>query len=274
MTLHYRYRWLYAVILTTILQLIGFFYGLNPAWLQIAGLKRQMQNNRQMLLSLLQDEKNQAQIKTVKKRLIVSSAQSQSELIFDLISLANIKGLNLGSLQLLLSKDQSILLLHLILLGSYSRFLDFARRIEETRYPVTILDFDYKPAQNNQNEFTMDIAILKAFKIKIERRAHTQINLPKTYNPFCASEGGLQQMDHIHVQTVPLLQLKMVGYVEQDHHVFALLALPNHRIKEVSLGEVIGREQGVVIQISQNKIDVRMPDGHLCNIKMQSEALE
>lgn len=263
MIMQYQYRWLYAVILSTILQFFGFFYLINPQWLQIVSLKREI-NNHEQILSLMHDEKKQP--KMLMKPFIILS-QSQPEFIFDLISVANMKGLNLSSLHLLSSKDPYGLFVHLILLGSYSQFIDFVDSFEDSRYPVTILDFNYKSTKNNQAEFAMDISIIKT---NIERHVLTHIDVTKTYNPFCISGGGfVEQIDNINLQTVSLSQLKMVGYFEQDHTAFALLALPNNRIKDIKLGAIIGREQGVAMHISKDKIDVRMPDGGLRNIKMQ-----
>lgn len=255
----YRYRWLYAIILNIILLSFSYYYLIQQKWQHLDLLKKEI-NHHKKILSVM------AEAKYLPKKMLGESnlfVHSQPEFIFDVTTSVYRQGLHLRSLHFLPNKDRVHLLVHLVLRGQYLQLLTFIDNLYESHYPLTILDFDYKLGENNYYEFSMDISMRNG-----QREMDTPLSLPKIVNPFCNADNGLiEQLDKINLQAIALEQLKMVGYFKQNNHVFALLRIPGNRVTDIGVGDVIGKERGVVKYIFKNKIAVQMPQGNLQSIQ-------
>lgn len=61
------------------------------------------------------------------------------------------------------------------------------------------------------------------------------------------------------LQQYPLTSLKMVGTVQEKQQSWALILLPNNTVQRVTIGQILGKNHGQVINITSNKVIVAEP---------------
>src|SRR5262249_15969597 len=84
------------------------------------------------------------------------------------------------------------------------------------------------------------------------------------YNPFCSPQNmskwnGNDESNN--AVSVPLNQIKMIGYLQKGEHRQALVLLPNSVMKTVEPGFLLGSEKGEVVAVNRKQVVVRLADG-------------
>jgi Tfp pilus assembly protein PilP len=62
------------------------------------------------------------------------------------------------------------------------------------------------------------------------------------------------------LQSFPLSQIKMIGFLQQGLRHAALLFLPNNSLIMVEAGAVVGKERGIIMTISNHYLELLFPD--------------
>lgn len=264
--LHYQHRWWYAGILCLGLLMVGYFYVFHEKVMELLKIKDEIDHLQQLL-------KISQRYDTPKAGKLSSKAtfKTQPELTNDLYNTVRSHGLLLKSLNIIPDLDNNhSLRVHLNLIGSFKANVSFIRNLADKPYPLSIVDFELRPFEDQFYEFVIEVIVLKGDLTEINHH-HVSIDDDSSSisNPFCHSNNGLMPIRSLDFNSLPLAQLKMTGYFEYDQKAFAILMFSNQYLQEIKEGEIIGREAGTVTRISKDKINVRFKNGSTQIIQLQ-----
>lgn len=253
--MHYKYRWVYAFLISLFLLLSAYGYDFAP----IAHQMIAMQQEEQQLKEKLTAHKQRAMLLPAK---VARSAYSSLNAMADLMLQIQLSGLIAKSVKVISATSTTETRLQLVLLGGFQQILAFIGALNNFADLAMILDFSCKLAEQQQLMLSLDLVLVAKNNLPEIIKQRTNIPRIKQYNPFCgATNNNDLNVDNelIMTQSMPITLMKMVGYWQQGHHHQALLLLPNNRMIAVNVGDVIGSERMTVTAIEADAISFASP---------------
>ncbi len=256
MTQLYRFRWLLASLLFCLLVLIVSGYMIIPQYQFVVKLKSQILENQHQLYLLKSKLTKNSQRKT--DHLLTEKNNFRNNYFNDFIdifaALAVVEQRS-GAVISEINKQQILHLsqvkgekLQLIVRGN---FLQIRRFIAELFHQsILILNFNYQGVEPNE-KLVMDILIINDFLFSASP------DIVYKHNPFCLAKNIFPASfinDQTYLLSVPLMQIKMVGYIRQEKNAKAVLSLANHTVFLIEENSIIGKERGRVIKILPDQI--------------------
>jgi Tfp pilus assembly protein PilO len=268
--MNYKYRWFYSVFMVISIMTLGYLYELQPLLSQIKTLRLDERGAKSQLDKLSQLAKQEAAVNEGKW---AAQQHSQSGFLADLFELVNSSGLKLQSVRFAMPQEFSVMgvdMAHLTVKGGFAEISSFIFSIANQPSPILMTDFSYKSVDGSQLLMTMDILALKVNLKKLPLYGD-EAGFADVHNPFCALSSAMpvSQEDAVSkMQSTLLRQIKMVGYLHQAPRSSALVQLPNSVVMEVGLGNVIGRERGIVTNVERDFMQVMLSDHSKYLMKM------
>jgi len=273
MAMKYKYRFIYAVLISLIIIFWGFYRDLQPKLHELGLLQ-----NKVVLLKSRMDylQKTFAHNSISKQRLLSPPQQNSSpEMVLTaILNTAALNGLVVQSTKIGMlgsDKNNQTLPVYLSFLSDFNHFMLFVQALASQHYPIMINHFLLKLAEQNQISIELNLII---FSRTTHFLAEKNLFITKSnfFNPFCLTENtsGLPIINPIsdseRLQKWPLLQLKMIGYLQEAHRLAAIVLLPDGALVDVVAGSKIGKEQGVVSLIKQDRIVILLANQKIYQI--------
>ncbi len=255
----YSYRWFYASAISCFLLLIGYLYILQPQWVVWQQQQSVQQQLMQQIKKSAQQYKNTKTLRRVpplKQKDI--QPQALRNTIAELVALARTHDLQLQAIQ---TGEQANKKIHLIMQGHFEKLTAFVTTLLQQQESIMIADFSYQVEHKNTAHISMDIqTITQTLSVPISAVAVAATAFMKKpilfFDPFCRNDFfntvNVQSQPRAMMQTstIPVKQMKMVGYVQQGKTQYAWLSLPTGEVIAVHIGNVLGVERGRVTTIA------------------------
>lgn len=265
----YKYRWLYAILLSSITLLIGYFYDLKEKWIHLAELKK---NEKSFLERSIHTVSLTAQNNKSGPTLFLPK-QSELMLIANMVKLARMTGLSILSIQSGNQRAAHFFTLQMVTEGQFVQASAFIEELEKLK-GMKIFRFSCQLSSQLLVRMELEIGLpFSSLQSSLAQMSSHTISLKR--NPFCIhstiNEPQFYYSDS-KLLSFPVAGLKMVGYLQQGKHVQALLLLPNNDLAAVEQGVVVGKELASVTAIQPDRIQVTWQTKHHF-IFLQSQGL-
>jgi hypothetical protein len=268
MAMDYKFRWYYALVMIFVVGLTGYYALIRPDTQQIAS------NN--LYVRQLTDELNAVNGSDANSHLlpkdklsftIHGAAEKELSALSVLTRNAHLAGLSILSLQRLSSDGE--LKFHLSATGKFDQVSAFIILMD-----ASLLNFYANVTDKGQLKLEGDILFkdISAFSPDIKLLF---LNAPR--NPFCPSMNSLPLLNNKLADmrvSVPLRLMTMTGSLMQGSRRVALILLPEKVMVVVSAGEILGKEQGIVMAIASDHLSVMQPDGSQVTISRHHTRIE
>lgn len=245
----YQYRWLCAGMLSVLLFLTGYECYLSP-------LQNEISIMQQTLIDLSTDlPTTNVATDTYHSASLVQKNKLQQ--IASLVALMHVHGFVLNKV----NQSADMTNVHIELQGLYPQWITLLNVLQQQ----TGLRLQSVTCRwTEKNNLQIDMNVLLSGSQQPENVIGNKIAIKNPFNVFCIAEN----IQKWHVKTnanalisIPLLQLKMVGYLQFDQQVEAMIALPNHLTGSVQRGDLLGIEHAVVTEIYPRYLVLELPDG-------------
>jgi Tfp pilus assembly protein PilO len=255
--MHYKNRWIYAFAISFVMAGLGFFYGIKNDLHDLIA----MQQTERTLKSKFLVSSNSTDLHRL-DRSIVRDNRGRFTLETDFLSnvwySADQSGLTIKSSTYSTAESNlkaEDLAMHVVAEGNFQQLTTFLFALNQKTYTVLITDLLCKAKQQSLT-IVMDIILVKMIlPDSKDDKPPSQI-----LNPFCLPEGMQVKSNADSLKITPLIQIKMVGHLQQGKRQYALLLLPDNNLISVQPGLVIGKEQAVITQIQSNRILFLLPN--------------
>lgn len=255
--MQYKYRWLYALVLSLVTIGLGFFYDLEKKWLRLAELKQ----SEQEIIKKLNDKTPFKQHKNnIHFVSLPPLKANEFTTVSNIVKLAHSSDLSIQAIKSVKSVSAH-LTLQLVVEGYFAQISAFIC-VLEAQQGVKIEHFSLRLSKHHLMRMQAELWLpLSSLQQVIPANEPQAISL--TTNPFCASISMNKELFHYSVnklQSFPVRLLKMVGYLKQGQQVAALLLLPNHDLVAINQGSIVGKERASVIAIQPDQVQVKWQD--------------
>lgn len=152
-------------------------------------------------------------------------------------------------------------LLTITLQGHPNNLLSFLIALKPNQHPFTLLDFSFVPKEQSKYVLTLAILLMSTSRlegpIKTTARSHQAITVT---NLFCSRQFSTAHDANL-LQSNPLSQIKMIGYLAQGHRHQALVLLHDHLVFSVNEQTILGQERFRIQSITEDRIKLLSPTG-------------
>lgn len=250
----YRYRWLFVSIFTIIFFIPVYVFDIYPMLTTLDDLHKNKEELK-LAVSNKNHVKPNTYIKTTDKVLqpFITSIQNS--------------GLQIKSFRLLPSQNKYPVSLEIILRGEYQEILAMIDVIEENTETITIKNMNMKWSEGNIFQMNMNVLLDSGFNI-------LPMNINKNYSPlFCTPDLMDEWFDQPeeNLFSSPLNQIRLAGFFIHGLKHKALMMFPDHTIKEVLKGDVIGKEKAQVIGIFSDYVVLQLQNGKQVKMEMEND---
>lgn len=261
----YRYRWLYTIAINAFLAMLVFMQDTGPALARLTTLHAEKIALQHTLL-LHQQSFKRTQSMKVKR---TTFNESKFDTLRYVLALINLYGLNVQSVNWAAAKDAKQInnkIIKIIMQGSFQQFAALVFMLNTTSNALFVGNF-YLKAENN----------VKLFMLEIDAPEHvfrdlTLLPVSKVLysnDVLCTQHSFANNLNDVNqTKSMLLYTFKMVGFLQQGKQAQALLQLPTHEVIPVSIGFVLGQEQGKVMAIRENQIHFLLPNHKWWILKM------
>lgn len=247
----YKQRWFIFVL--ALLSLIGGFYWyILPLQVTINALKIQ---RKEYLLQIKENQINKKvnqlqQVIKLDKKIFISD---QKKLLTKLFYLLNENNLLIQSM--IIANDSEIPTHQVIQLQLNGRFVALAHFLLQLQGELrSVVIKQYFLNQRNHEQLSVQLELLMLTENEgwlLQNKMMPSSQFAVFNSPFC--ETAINSWAIFDTSTVPLKQMKMVGYLEQKELRKALILLPNGILFDISQSSILGKEHGVVIDVNSQK---------------------
>jgi len=141
--------------------------------------------------------------------------------------------------------------------GHFQQITQFLLLLMNWSYPVEMLNLHLRVNEASSISFALQIMIVDK---EMTSRFLSPIKTTSIHNPFCLSASKTIRKKPLLLNTVPLKQLKLLGYADYDHEKYAILQLPDGTMKSVVKERFIGKEQAKIIKIEPHCVHLLLPN--------------
>ncbi|HEX4044976.1 MAG TPA: pilus assembly protein PilP [Gammaproteobacteria bacterium] len=274
----FRYRYIIAILIIIIVIFITYYYDTKPLQHEIA-LARQAQQ-------LLRDEltaytiaanqaaspQQQASGQIIKPLPAQQLADLSAQIQAAGLTLITVKTISYTSAyhylkKIMRSAEDACLksagdIVHVVMHGDFKQLTKLAELFFQ-QGTFLILDFSYQASQPTQFIFEADLLLGRPIVQPVPAALLPEMSqLPtKIQDPFCFGEQTFKRPSAVYLlTTIPLAQIKMLGFLQQGKQQQALLLLPNQQLVAVDQHAVLGKERGIIRSITQTQLVVELPD--------------
>lgn len=154
----------------------------------------------------------------------------------------------------------------LVLMSDYKTFLRFLNRMNEatTQYFLRHVYIQI----NNHEQLQIEL-VLHAREADIKHEKNSEILAANINNPFCTSTMNDRQEQTDQLRMYDLSQLIMLGTINLQEKIYALILFPNGVIKQVAVNEKLGKEQGIITAISANSVTLNLTSHQTYQLKTE-----
>lgn len=254
--MHYQLRWLYLGMISLILLAMSYMYDIQPVLKQLAELNHA---EKKLIKKLHIAQSFNAKFKKI-KNVTPLPVKNELDRTQDLIAYMHANDLMIRTIRFstLRETSQSERALHFVVEGNLQQWYSFITSLEKLDHLIRIRDFSCKVNEKNNLVFTMDILLSRNHIYPLNKQPQ-KINA--LHHTFCPPEGLTYSLNQTGTASVPIRQIKMMGYLHNYQHSQALLLLPNRMMLSVAQGERLGKERAVITDIHKDRINVKLPDG-------------
>lgn len=261
MNTHYQWRWIYLAIINSLLLAMSCVYDFQPMLAQINEL-----NQREVILikklsieKSLHKKHQRSKNKVLAKKTIWSKIQ-------DINARAHITGLQIRSMNFLPSKNAAYVRLHLVAEADFAQWYAFILHLQKLDHYISIQDFSCKLNEKNKLVF---ISYMLLYDNHVYPSYVKYAESKGVHNLFCVLDSVFAETsDSVDLYSVPIQQIKMVGYLQDQRHHQALILLPNQMMLSVMTGMRIGKERAKIIEIHKDKMIATFPDAKRIELQL------
>ena len=266
-SMHYDYRWWYAISMSVLLCVLSYYGLLAPEQEDLARLADVTLQSAVELQTLKEfaQQKN-ADINSVELAKAFAAPQANKIDFFARLSqLAHQQNVLIQSINMPvgMSQSSSEMQMQVLVEGELSALLHFALALMEQAQPIFIRDFSFHTTHTEALVLSVELLMMKNNLAMLTPPA-LPLHLSITRNPFCVPMNHALNMSNQDAATLaltPLTQLRLTGYLEIGMRKQALLSLPTGAVVAVEVGAVIGREKAVVRRIDQEALVAEEREG-------------
>lgn len=256
--MHYKNRWLYALLLSLVLIGVAFFYDVAPALNTQTRLRKTEIQLAKQLTDLKRDAHGASQAIFADKDTLTPSDRDPA-LLSALVAAVQTSGLHIQSIDRVSLQSEQEMVFHLTAKGNFTQLGAFVFHVETSAYPMLVMDFTCEAKEANAFLFAADVLLLKN-KMQITSTENATVFAGE--NPFC--DANTQSLSFQNAQeimrSIPLQHMKMIGHSQHEQRYTALLLLPENVVVAVEKGFLLGKEGGVVTDIQRDHVRILLPD--------------
>jgi Tfp pilus assembly protein PilO len=258
-TMQYKYRWYYAASIFLSLIISGFFYSIQPAWTELITLQENQQHLRQQW-GVLRQFSNQS---ASELNLTFPEHEEMQPVHWeDIFTLAYESGLSIQSFNLVPQSEfdpHTLHKIHLIIRGDFLQITEFLSRMTKELKVIVMTDFSYTSRQENKFIISMDVLLGRNSLQKLTLNSPTIYHDESRHNPFCLTANELiLKNEREELLRTPLAHIQMIGYLQQDNRVMAIVLSPSGAVFDINIHSSLGAEQGVVAAITPHYLIVKI----------------
>lgn len=252
--MHYSNRWWYVAALVISMVLIVYFFLIQPEQMDLENTLQEKTQLTERLISIKQfaEQQNGDSVPATKA--------SETDLFAMLSVLANQKQVRIKAIRLMAGTVEVVgaFTIRLNAEGGFEQLSQFALALMAQSPPVFILNFSYRAVTTQNLQLEMEL-LMTMNSVALFSKKSIKIPHFQSHNPFCMPSNTNFQatnVDAAMLQTIPLQQISMTGYMEQGSRRMALLTLPTGAVMPVKKGMEIGREKAKIVTMQENGITV------------------
>lgn len=255
-----RYFGLFITLIVGMFFIIMYLY-FRPQINELNHL-HQIEKNIRLDLQKINNEKDTSlymhknnKIKTELK----SKPNKISDILQDIIQIIEENGFTIQTLKPpeLKGAEENIFSVKLLLDGSVKQMASLLTHLSRDNWTIGIQDFSLKVKNDNDTNVENDnkASIENNNKTSIENNNGTSLESDSRANIEITILILKQQPSEEAFSSKPLPEpFKIIGYVHDDNHFFALLLLPNGKTQIVQQGSTIGEYNARIINLSENAV--------------------
>lgn len=233
----YKYRWIWAIGLIIFGLIMGY---INDFQSLLTELDQAREQEKNLQLSSVNTPTSS----------IIKRATARSGEVNSFIKSIDAGGMVIKSIHSM-TPEKLPQLLQIVLEGNYFQALFMIRQLEKNSRVIQIKQFSLKMMEGNILQMNMEILLDKGWQ-QAEISA-----IANTHSPFCQSDFMDVQDDHDEL-IYPIREMKMVGHLQRKNQHAALIMMPDHVVKMVYIGDLMGVEKGKVIAIEGDDVKVKL----------------
>ena len=256
------YRWWYAMLLSASVLLIAYFLVIQPEQGEVLRLQLEKQQLVERLNNLKQfaQEKNGEMSSVAMAKAFVTHRIDKIGLLSLLPALANQYAVSIQSMQFYTPTMQlpDDITMHLVVEGRVEPLSRFALALMSNENGIAILNFSYRLLGQLKLQLEADVQVIPNH-VGLLQMSSKQEAFLFVRNPFCQADNHMPPItrdDRALLMAIPLTQIRMTGLIQQAARKLALLTLPTGVVVDVAVGDVVGKEKGVITDISADRVEV------------------
>ncbi|VVC76659.1 hypothetical protein AQUSIP_19830 [Aquicella siphonis] len=266
--MHYQFRWWYAAGMAFVILCAGYVWDLHPCLGRLRELRareKQMTEKRTYLREFQPR-------RSLHKDLSEIRLTSELNQIHAYLMLVRKHGLQLQKIRMnTLHQAGKVerLHTHVSVLGGFRALYSFLAEINGLDFLAVIEDFTSQPGRDGRLMLVLDILSLGTV-ISHASRLIPPLYAENARDPFCsASENNVLETSYLRAgAAVPLNQIRMTGYVRRGRWGQAIVAMPGDKVSVIETGVILGKERGIVTEISRDHVILKLTDGRRYILKM------
>jgi len=262
--MQYKYRWVYAILLLTLIAVSGFIFIIlpleNSIRLLVANKANLLEQIKQNKLANTQSKVNSSE--TTKNRNFIDRNKI---FLRDVLVLLPANGLILHSISFTsneLTELTASEILHLTLEGDFFQFSNFIFNLIHQISDVIFTNFELQVNNKGRLNINLELLLINLNNFSFHNEASLKtskiFNLKFARDPFCHLQTNT--ITEMNTSIYSLKQMKLIGVIQQSGKSQAFILLPNEAIAVVDTSTRLGRESAKVIDIKPNKMVVELPN--------------
>lgn len=259
---HYPYRWFYAVSVSATIFVSAYIYQIQAEWNRLEYFQAEEMHLNERL-SLLQ-QNAQRKTKMIKQNhWTIIPLKDQASILSDFFALADSYGLTIHSVRNAIQEKniKQNMVIYFSMSGSFSKMMSFVVSLNSRYFTAYLTHFSLMLDKQYQLILHAEIKLFQGAVLSIVR-ANVQNQTPIVGSPFCPFSKGTN------ILSTPLMQIKMRGLLQRGDERQAFVSLPDHALVAVKQGDLLGREHGMLIDISHDHLVVLLPNHHRLMLSM------
>lgn len=248
---HYNYRWLYGIILFVLSLLAGFYWFIQPEQQSLHAAENKVLRLKQTIART----RSSAPSKQINDSFYPYHYADALTMLF---LAAHTSHAIIQSLRLQGESVQQDYV-SLVANGSFSQLTNFISLLQRQPILMVVTDFSWHLLGAENLQFSAVIWLIKHGR---SRQFLFKEAAALGQSAFCTGNKiGSQTNGIIAAQSVPFAWMRMVGYLQQRHRLEAWIKLPSNELISVKKNDQIGKEGGIVTEITPAQTVLRTHAG-------------
>lgn len=247
-----------VILLISLIMLINFLFNEWSQWKDLKKTESQLQVE-------IERNKERKLANAITNKTLPFRSSSIKNYLPTLYSVAQNSGVQVKKLHVLPSQKmagQLIPFLELVAMGGFSEISHFLSALHNNFSIYLMTDLSLDVVRDNLLELKVKILFIESAKME-----RSVVMFDELSSPFCLSSTQVPVFGNVNnlekkPQAYKLIYLKQVGLIQVNKKEKSLIRLPDNQIIEAEVGDVLGREHAIVMQITKTETQLLLPNKH------------